>query len=197
MEKAFKDVVSDKLCDFINSKKLSSRQMYEKIGCPTIGREFERIDFSYNNHLSALKKLVEENRILLADSSWGKDEAKSDKCKDTKPGVDDMHPDSFGYNNVGGPTYKITLCKEGVEVEVNFCEQNISGYSTMDISYNWQTRTFVFMPIDGDESSLDAMLDVFWRWIALRFLNWSLDKVLNEQAERLVSNFIKENFENE
>ena len=197
MEKNFKDAVSDKLCDFINSKKLTSRQMYEKIGCPAIEEEFQRIDFSYNNYLSALKKLVDENRILLADSSWGKDEAKSDKCKDIKPGVDDMHPSSFGYNNVGGPTYKITLCKEGVVVEVNFCEQNISGYSNMDISYKWQTRTFVFMPIEGDESSLDAMLDVFWRWIALRFLDWSLDKVLNEQAERLVSNFMKENFENE
>lgn len=195
MEKNFKDAVSDKLCDFINSKKLTSRQMYEKIGCPTIGREFERIDFSYNNHLSALKKLVEENRILLADSSWGKDEAKSDKCKDTKPGVDDMHPSSFGYNNVGGPTYKITLSKESIVVEANFCEQNISGYSNMDISYRWQTRTFVFKPIDGDESSLDSILDVFWKWIGDRFFDWSLDKILNEQAERLVSNFMKENFE--
>jgi hypothetical protein len=55
----------------------------------------------------------------------------------------------------------------------------------------------VFKPIEGDESSLDAMLDAFWRWIGRRFLNWSLDKVLNEQAERLVSNFMKENFENE
>lgn len=197
MEKNFKDAVSDKLCDFINSKKLTSRQMYETIGCPTIEREFQRIDFSYNNHLSALRKLVEENRILLADSSWGKDEAESDKCKDTKPGVDDMHLSSFGYNNVGGPTYKITLSKESIVVEANFCEQNISGYSNMDISYRWQTRTFVFKPIDGDESSLDSILDVFWIWIGDRFFDWSLDKILNEQAERLVSNFMKENFEKE
>lgn len=195
MEKNFKDAVSDKLCDFINSKKLTSRQMYETIGCSTIEREFQRIDFSYNNHLSALRKLVEGNRILLADSSWGKDEAESDKCKDAKPGVDDMHPSSFGYNNVGGPTYKITLSKESVVVEANFCEQNISGYSNMDISYRWQTRTFVFKPIDGDESSLDSILDVFWKWIGDRFFDWSLDKILNEQAERLVSNFMKENFE--
>ena len=195
MEKNFKDAVSDKLCDFINSKKLTSRQMYETIGCSTIEREFQRIDFSYNNHLSALRKLVEGNRILLADSSWGKDEAESDKCKDAKPGVDDMHPSSFGYNNVGGPTYKITLSKESIVVEANFCEQNISGYSNMDISYRWQTRTFVFKPIDGDESSLDSILDVFWKWIGDRFFDWSLDKILNEQAERLVSNFMKENFE--
>lgn len=194
MENTFKDVVSDKLCDVINSKKLTSRQMYEKIGCPKIKLEFGQRDFSYGESLKTLCSLAREGRIVLSDSSWGEIEATSDECKGKKPSVDDISPSSCG----GGPVYNFIFNKESVVVEAHFYYEDVDDWSDyINVKRIWQHRTFVFKPIDGDESSLDAILDVFWKWIGDRFFDWSLDKILNEQAERLVSNFMKENFENE
>lgn len=194
MEKNFKDAVSDKLCDFINSKKLTSRQMYETIGCPTINLNFSQSRFYYGGSLEALCSLAREGRIVLFDSSWGEIEATSDECKGKKPSVDDISPKCCG----GSPCYKYTFNKESVVVEASFYYEDVDDWSDyINVKRIWQHRTFVFKPIDGDESSLDSILDVFWKWIGDRFFDWSLDKILNEQAERFVSNFMKENFENE
>ena len=92
--------------------------------------------------------------------------------------------------------YNFIFNKESVVVEAHSYYDDVDDWCDyIDVKRIWQHRTFVFKPIDGDESSLDSILDVFWKWIGDRFFDWSLDKILNEQAERLVSNFMKENFE--
>lgn len=184
------DLICEKVANLINEGKLTTKQMYEKLGCPTMNKSFARIDFSYSQYISELKKLTKNGCIGLADSSWGNEEAQTDECKDTKPGLNDMHPDSFGYNNIGGPTYKISVNKERVIVEAHFCHQEFEGWSDLRIEYVWQHRTFVFKPIEGDASSQNAILEPFGEWIIYKFVLFTIDKIRNEQMGNFVSDYI-------
>lgn len=184
------DIVCDKVAKLFNEGKLTALQMYEKLGCPTMNKSFARINFSYSSYISALKKLVKEGCIVLADSFWGDKEADEDECKDTKPGLDDMYPKSFGYNNIGGPTYRFSVNKERVIVEAHFGHQEFEGWSDLRIEYVWQHRTFVFKPIEGDASSQNAMLDVFATWIGDKFVSFTANKIRNEQMGSYVSDYL-------
>ena len=170
----------------IEEGKITFAQMYASIGFPTIKHHFGRLD-PFSTYVNAVIRETKAGHIVLYDSSWGEKEALEENKRSTAPGVDDMYPNSAGYNNVGGPQYDISLSNNNIVIKARFCGQQIEGWSTMEISYVWQNRTFCFKPASDENSDINALYVPFGKWIMARYLNKAQDYILDnivEQAEK-------------
>ena len=186
LQEMLQDKLHDKLNHLIEEGKITYAQMYASIGFPTIKHHYGRLD-PFSSYVNAVIRETKAGRLVLYDSSWGEKEALEENKMNTAPGLDDMYPNSAGYNNVGGPQYDISLSKDNVVIEACFCGQQIEGWSTMEITYVWQHRTFCFKPASEENSDINSLYMPFGKWIMARYLNKAQDYILDnivEQAEK-------------
>ena len=193
LQEMLQDKLNDRLNHLIEEGKITYSQMYASLGYPTIKHHFGRLD-PFSSYVNAVIRETKAGRLVLYDSSWGEKEALEENKMNTAPGLDDMYPNSAGYNNVGGPQYDISLSKDNVVIEACFCGQQIEGWSTMEITYVWQNRTFCFKPASEENSDINALYVPFGKWILTRYLDKAKDSILNNYAERIVSEFIEKEF---
>lgn len=192
LQEMLQDKLHDKLNHLIEEGKITYSQMYASIGFPTIKHRFGRLD-SFSTYVNAVIRETKAGHLVLYESSWGERETLEENKRNTVPGLKDMYPNSAGYNNVGGPRYDISLSKDNVVIEACFCGQQIEGWSTMEISYVWQNRTFCFKPASEENSDINALYVPFGKWIMARYIDKTQDHILNsiaEQAEKsLIANW--------
>lgn len=190
LQEMLQDKLHDKLNHLIEEGKITYSQMYASLGYPTIKYHFGRLD-PFSTYVNAVIRETKAGRLELYESSWGEKEALEECKRNTTPGLDDMYPNSTGYNNVGGPRYDISLSKDNVVIKACFCGQQIEGWSTMEISYVWQNRTFCFKPASEENSDINALYVPFGKWIMDRYLDKTKDSILDNFAERIVPEFIE------
>lgn len=174
-------------------------QLYSKLDFPEMNKRYDRlmIDRAYEI-VRLIQQLVNQRTLRLERSSWGDKEKNDENHIGTQPGLEDMRPDSLGYNNNGGPTYSISVSKEGVEMQAGFCHQDLgSSWDTIDTSYKWQYRTFYFVPVGQDDETLKQMLEPFKDWIVYRFSNRVKHDLLydciNQAADTFLDRFLENN----
>ena len=164
--------------------------MNERYDRLMIGRAYEFV--------SLTQQLVNQGILRLERSSWGDKEKNDENHIGTQPGLEDMRPNSLGYNNNGGPTYSISVSKEGIEMQAGFCHQDFSSsWDTIETSYKWQYRTFYFVPVGQDDETLKQMLEPFKDWIIYRFSNRVKHDLLydfiNQAADTFLDRFLENN----
>jgi hypothetical protein len=172
-------------------------QLYSKLDFPKMNERYDRlmIGRAYE-FVSLTQQLVNQGILRLEGSSWGDKEKNDENHIGTQPGLEDMRPNSLGYNNNGGPTYSISVSKEGIEMQAGFCHQDFSSsWDTIDISYKWQYRTFYFVPVVQDDETLKQMLAPFKNWLIYRFSNKVkhdlLYDVINQAADSYLDRFLE------
>lgn len=172
-------------------------QLYAKLDYPQMHEDYDRlmIGGAYEK-VQLVQQLVGQGVLRLDNSSWGEKEMSDENYADSKPGLEDMCPDSLGYNNYGGPTYSITVSKEGIKMRANFCHQDFgNSWDTIDTSFKWQYRSFFFVPVDKDDNTLKQMLAPFKHWIIYRFSNRVkhdlLRDVINQAADTYLDRFLE------
>ena len=172
-------------------------QLYAKLDYPQMHEDYDRlmIGGAYEK-VQLVQQLVGQGVLRLDNSSWGEKEMSDKNYADSKPGLEDMCPDSLGYNNYGGPTYSITVSKEGIKMRANFCHQDFcNSWDTIDTSFKWQYRSFFFVPVDEDDNTLKQMLAPFKHWIIYRFSNRVkhdlLRDVINQAADTYLDRFLE------
>ena len=172
-------------------------QLYAKLDYPQMHEDYDRlmIGGAYEK-VQLVQQLVGQGVLRLDNSSWGEKEMSDENHADTKPGLEDMCPDSLGYNNYGGPTYSIAVSKEGIEMKAGFCHQDLgNSWDTIDTSFKWQYRTFSFVPVGEDDETLKQMLVPFKNWIIYRFSNKVkhdlLYDVINQAADTFLDRFLE------
>ena len=148
-------------------------QLYSRLDYPQMNEQYDRLRIGRAYEIVGLtQQLVDQGILRLENSSWGELEKSDDNHAGIYPGLEDMRPDSLGYNNYGGPTYSISVSREGIKMQAGFCHQDFSkSWDTIDTSYKWQYRTFFFVPVDKDDEILKKMLEPFKDWIIYRFSN--------------------------
>jgi hypothetical protein len=174
-------------------------QLYSKLDFPKMNERYDRlmIGRAYE-FVSLTQQLVNQGILRLEGSSWGDKEKNDENHIGTQPGLEDMRPNSLGYNNNGGPTYSISVSKEGIEMQAGFCHQDFSSsWDTIDTSYKWQYRTFYFVPVGQDDETLKQMLEPFKDWIIYRFSNRVKHDLLydfiNQAADTFLDRFLENN----
>lgn len=174
-------------------------QLYSKLDFPKMNERYDRlmIGRAYE-FVSLTQQLVNQGILRLERSSWGDKEKNDENHIGTQPGLEDMRPNSLGYNNNGGPTYSISVSKEGIEMQAGFCHQDFSSsWNTIDTSYKWQYRTFYFVPVGQDDETLKQMLEPFKDWIIYRFSNRVKHDLLydfiNQAADTFLDRFLENN----
>ena len=174
-------------------------QLYSKLDFPKMNERYDRlmIGRAYE-FVSLTQQLVNQGILRLEGSSWGDKERNDENHIGTQPGLEDMRPNSLGYNNNGGPTYSISVSKEGIEMQAGFCHQDFSSsWDTIDTSYKWQYRTFYFVPVGQDDETLKQMLEPFKDWIIYRFSNRVKHDLLydfiNQAADTFLDRFLENN----
>lgn len=172
-------------------------QLYAKLDYPKMHEEYDRLmtGGAYEK-VRLVQQLVGQGVLRLDNSSWGEKEMSDENHADTKPGLEDMCPDSLGYNNYGGPTYSIAVSKEGIEMKAGFCHQDLgNSWDTIDTSFKWQYRTFSFVPVGENDETLKQMLVPFKNWIINRFSNRVkhdlLRDVINQAADTYLDRFLE------
>lgn len=174
-------------------------QLYSKLDFPKMNERYDRlmIGRAYE-FVSLTQQLVNQGILRLEGSSWGDKEKNDENHIGIQPGLEDMRPNSLGYNNNGGPTYSISVSKEGIEMQAGFCHQDFSSsWDTIDTSYKWQYRTFYFVPVGQDDETLKQMLEPFKDWIIYRFSNRVKHDLLydfiNQAADTFLDRFLENN----
>lgn len=174
-------------------------QLYSKLDFPKMNVRYDRLMIGDAYEIVRLtQQLVNQGILRLERSSWGDKEKNDENHIGTQPGLEDMRPDSLGYNNNGGPTYSISVSKEGIEMKAGFCHQDFSSsWDTIDTSYKWQYRTFSFVPVGEDDETLKQMLAPFKNWIIFRFSNRVKHDLLydfiNQAADTYLDRFLENN----
>lgn len=174
-------------------------QLYSKLDFPKMNERYDRLMIGDAYEIVRLtQQLVNQGILRLEGSSWGDKEKNDENHIGTQPGLEDMRPNSLGYNNNGGPTYSISVSKEGIEMQAGFCHQDFSSsWDTIDTSYKWQYRTFYFVPVGQDDETLKQMLEPFKDWIIYRFSNRVKHDLLydfiNQAADTFLDRFLENN----
>ena len=174
-------------------------QLYSKLDFPKMNERYDRLMIGDAYEIVRLtQQLVNQGILRLEGSSWGDKEKNDENHIGTQPGFEDMRPNSLGYNNNGGPTYSISVSKEGIEMQAGFCHQDFSSsWDTIDTSYKWQYRTFYFVPVGQDDETLKQMLEPFKDWIIYRFSNRVKHDLLydfiNQAADTFLDRFLENN----
>ena len=172
-------------------------QLYSKLDFPKMNERYDRLMIGDAYEIVRLtQQLVNQGILRLEKSSWGDKEKNDENHIGTQPGLEDMRPNSLGYNNNGGPTYSISVSKEGIEMQAGFCHQDFSSsWDTIDTSYKWQHRTFFFVPVGQDDETLKQMLEPFKNWIIYRFSNRVKHDLLydfiNQAADTFLDRFLE------
>jgi len=172
-------------------------QLYSNLDFPKMNVRYDRLMIGDAYIIVSLtQQLVNQGILRLERSSWGDKEKNDENHIGTQPGLEDMRPNSLGYNNNGGPTYSISVSKEGIEMQAGFCHQDFSSsWDTIDTSYKWQYRTFYFVPVVQDDETLKQMLSPFKNWIIYRFSNKVkhdfLYDVINQAADSYLDRFLE------
>jgi hypothetical protein len=198
---AFVDAIQEAIVTKVREKEeegsLNILQLYSWLDYPQINEGYDRmiVCFAYEI-VKEVKELANKGILRLETSSWGDKEVNEENRIDTQPGLEDMEPDSLGFNNNGGPTYSITVSKERIDMEAGFCYQDFSGsWDIIDTSYKWQHRKFTFVPANDDDETLKQMLTPFKNWIIYRFSNRIkrelLDDIINQVADTYLDRFLK------
>lgn len=148
-------------------------QLYSRLDYPKMNEQYDRLMIGRAYEIIGLtQQLVNQGILRLENSSWGDFEKSDENHIGNQPGLEDMRPDSLGYNNYGGPTYSISVSREGIEMQAGFCHQDLgNSWDTIDTSYKWQYRKFSFVPVGDDDETLKQMLGLFKDWIIYRFSN--------------------------
>ena len=200
---AFVDAIQEAIVTKVREKEeegsLNILQLYSWLDYPQINEGYDRMTvcFAYKI-VNEIKELANKGILRLETSSWGDKEVNEENRIDTQPGLEDMEPDSLGFNNNGGPTYSITVSKERINMEAGFCYQDFSGsWDIIDTSYKWQHRKFTFVPANDDDETLKQMLTPFKNWIIYRFSNRIkrelLDDIINQVADTYLDKFLDNN----
>lgn len=198
---AFVDAIQEAIVTKVREKEeegsLNILQLYSWLDYPQINEGYDRMTVCFAYEIvNEVKELANKGILRLETSSWGDKEVNEENRIDTKPGLEDMEPDSLGFNNNGGPTYSITVSKERIDMEAGFCYQDFSGsWDIIDTSYKWQHRKFTFVPANDDDETLEQMLTPFKNWIIYRFSNRIkrelLDDIINQVADTYLDRFLK------
>lgn len=168
---AIETAIIKKVAKMNEEGSLDILQLYSKLDYPQMNERYDRlmIGGAYEK-VKLTQQMVDKGILRLANSSWGDKEKSDENHANTLPGLEDMCPSSLGYNNNGGPTYSITVSKDGIEMRAGFCHQDFGdSWDTIDTSYKWQYRTFTFVPVDKDDKTIKQMFTPFRNWIIYRF----------------------------
>ena len=173
-------------------------QLYSRLDFPKMNEQYDRLMIGRAYEIVSLtQQLVNQGILRLEKSSWSEIEKADENHIGNQPGLEDMRPDSLGYNNYGGPTYSISVSKEGIEMQAGFCHQDLGGsWDTIDTSYKWQHRTFFFVPVDQDDESLKQILEPFKDWIIYRFSNRVKHDLLYDFINQIADTFLDRFLEN-
>ena len=173
-------------------------QLYSRLDFPKMNEQYDRLMIGRAYEIVSLtQQLVNQGILRLEKSSWGEIEKADENHIGNQPGLEDMRPDSLGYNNYGGPTYSISVSKEGIEMQAGFCHQDLGGsWDTIDTSYKWQYRTFYFVPVGQDDESLKQILEPFKDWIIYRFSNRVKHDLLYDFINQIADTFLDRFLEN-
>ncbi len=200
---AFVDAIQEAIVTKVREKEeegsLNILQLYSWLDYPQINEGYDRMTVCFAYEIvNEVKELANKGILRLETSSWGDKEVNEENRIDTQPGLEDMEPDSLGFNNNGGPTYSITVSKERINMEAGFCYQDFSGsWDIIDTSYKWQHRKFTFVPANDDDETLKQMLTPFKNWIIYRFSNRIkrelLDDIINQVADTYLDKFLDNN----
>ena len=198
---AFVDAIQEAIVTKVRKKEeegsLNILQLYSWLDYPQINEGYDRMTVCFAYEIvNEVKELANKGILRLETSSWGDKEVNEENRIDTQPGLEDMEPDSLGFNNNGGPTYSITVSKERIDMEAGFCYQDFSGsWDIIDTSYKWQHRKFTFVPANDDDETLKQMLTPFKNWIIYRFSNRIkrelMDDIINQVADTYLDRFLK------
>lgn len=173
-------------------------QLYSRLDFPKMNEQYDRLMIGRAYEIVSLtQQLVNQGILRLEKSSWSEIEKADENHIGNQPGLEDMRPDSLGYNNYGGPTYSISVSKEGIEMQAGFCHQDLGGsWDTIDTSYKWQYRTFYFVPVGQDDESLKQILEPFKDWIIYRFSNRVKHDLLYDFINQIADTFLDRFLEN-
>ena len=197
-KKSQSDVMLDKVWQKIRenirgkyeSGTLALTQMCQELGDTQLKYKHDRLLLPYN-FLNDLAKKTEEGTLTLVDSSWGDRELKEKNLEGTCPTANDMHVDSCGYGNYGGPTYDITLSADEIVVKANSAYQQFDSWDTIDCSFHWQTRTFVFKYADGDNAAVyEAILSHYADKIIKKYTDAKYRTAFDQLVDNLATSII-------
>ncbi|MCF0196736.1 MAG: hypothetical protein HUK03_05815 [Bacteroidaceae bacterium] len=180
--------VHEDIHDKYKSGTLTLRQMCHELGKTQFKFSHGRLE-TPDAFLHDLIKKTEEGKLTLTDSSWGAHETEEEHLEGTKPTINDMFPDSCGWNSYGGPKHDITLSSDEICVRANSAYQEFDGWSdTIDTSFHWQTRTFVYK-YACDE--VDLVFESLLSHYAGAVINKYTDAKYSAAFDKIVSNLAK------
>ena len=82
-------------------------QLYSKLDFPKMNERYDRLMIGDAYEIVRLtQQLVNQGILRLEKSTWGDKEKNDENHIGTQPGLEDMRPNSLGYNNNGGPTWR-------------------------------------------------------------------------------------------
>lgn len=167
-------------------------ELYEKLGHPVMLKRYCRQDMPYNL-LHLLSDAVRNGKLVISDSSWGDLEAMDEKKQNTKPGADDLFPESYGFGNIGGPTCRMRVTKECIHLVLNIVNRDAQS-SPKNMDKAWETREFTFKNPEGNlsEENLNLLKDWIVSHEVDKCVNYKLDKFMCSLADR----FLDEDFNN-
>ena len=179
-----KSVAYSKIKEMLDSGNIKYTQLFEHLGCPILKEKYGRLNLPYNLLKEHIIPLEEKGLMYMVDSDWGKNEKAEKIGTSSKPTIEDMFPDSAGWNNYGGPAYEIILNGNELQVIAKFCHQEIEGYSDMRISMVWQERTFTFQFPQGNIQVLEELLrQIYGEKIVRAWIEQETDAVIEERID--------------